>query len=62
MAARIVVPSSMTVVAGKISPWNVDAQTIENPADHPPVIDALFAPGLVGQDCLDGLLLKIAHV
>lgn len=50
------------VFAGQISPWNPGAQNVENAVDDTPVIHPLLASCLVGQDCLDELPLKIAHV
>ena len=51
-----------TVFAGQISPGDAGAKDVENAVDDTPVIYAVFAPCLVGQDPLDELPLQIAHI
>lgn len=51
-----------TVLRGQIAPGTAHAQRMENAIDHPAVVNAWHAAGLVGQDAFDEFPLKVAHI
>lgn len=50
------------VLLWQIGPRDAGAKDVENTVDHAAVINTLLAPCLVGQDRIDELPFKIAHV